>query len=78
MRKSSLVAGGCKIDPPVESCFAAVVGSDSVRLALFMGFLDKMLACAAEVEIPHYIASHMENMTSLQGQSEGIWKDTYN
>ena len=48
-RKARLVAGGHRTDPPPEDVYSGVVMIDSVRLALFLGVLNNLNTCAADV-----------------------------
>jgi hypothetical protein len=48
-RKARLVAGGHRTDPPPEDVYSGVVMIDSVRLALFLGVLNNLKTCAADV-----------------------------
>ncbi len=70
-RKTKLVAGGNRADLAVEPCFSGVVGTDTVRLALFLGILHDMVAFAADCSNTFLHGLTHEIITSLQFQNLG-------
>ncbi len=60
-RKEGIFTGGHITDPQFESCYCSVDNIDSVRLDLFLGFLNNTKVCDTDCRYTFLMGKHMRN-----------------